>query len=456
MRISKKKKGFTLIEVIAVAAIIGIVMLMVGNFFSTTINIYIGENINTQIQSDARSVLNNITQDIRNAYKIKCGSGYLSLTNHDGSIINYNLDTTKNELYCGGRVISKNITNINFYEDSKTNNLIIYLNAQKKGNEKTYNLSSSVDIGKKASIKPSVQPSDSPEPYDDLINYEKNMLNIINPTDTNTNISFTNTTFNPQDKSSVLIQGNSVKIMGLGNNLQGNMAIKADTIDLGNGQFGTASNYDIIFDGKNLVGTLASYNSKFYVQDGLVKKNDKFNKISSYKDGFWKYLFEKEGDSTTRNMAIRTLKDNINFNDTTINPNQEINSKIHYFDGKVSNGEMQTIDNNLSLSLPDYNGKKNVCMINSSSYEYIICHGPLKICTSSPNARNFNFKGLIYCDDEIIINDLDSNFKGIIIAKSLIVKSNEQRNWNVGFDNNGDGALDNINKILSNIVKTSN
>lgn len=452
MKKSAKEKGFTLIEIIAVVGILGIIMLMVGNFFSATINVYVDESTISQIQSDARRVLNSITQDIRLASSITIvNKNELLLTYEDRADQKYKIVEGKNELYCGSNLLSKNIKSINFSKDDKMDNLIIYLTAQKTGSAKTYDLSSSVAIDKNISIITKVEPIINPQPYNDLLNFEKNVLNIMNNDGNSTDISFNNVTFNPRSNSSVLIQGNSVAMNGFGNNLQANIAIKANTLSLG-GQLGTSSGCEAIFDINKIEGTM-TMNSKIYVPEVLVTSNANFNNISSYRGEFWKFLFEKEGDCKTRSMGVRKLQDNIDFSDININPNQELNLKIHYFSGKISN---EIKDN----YLPDFMGNPNTCKVNTSQYEYIICHGPLTIYTSynysNPTIRDFNFKGLIYCDDEVTIKDLDSTFQGIIIARGLAVTSREQRNWNISFDDNSaNGSLDKINKVINNIVENA-
>ena len=280
----------------------------------------------------------------------------------------------------------------------------------------------------------------------DLVNIEKNMFNIVC---SNAGINFsTNNTFNPE--GSILMQGTNLTLNGLGNNINGNIAIKADTLNLGSGQTGT-SNGEAVFDVKVLTGSLASYNSTFYVYHDIFASKpsnaNNWNRIENYNGTFWSYLFAKQGDGSTMPMTIRTLKDNINLGDTSINPTPELNSKIHYFNGSSVN---EIKDNHL----PDYKGvMSSVINVNSGNYEYIICHGPLKIDTTDPNNGSFNFKGIIYCDDVVTFNDMSSQFNGIIIAKGLKafnVIGNQNHNWNIKYMY--DSEITKFNTVIGNIT----
>ena len=289
-------------------------------------------------------------------------------------------------------------------------------------------------------------PSITIESYTDLVNFEKNMFSIVG---SNAGINFsTNNTFNPE--GSILMQGTNLTLNGLGNNINGNIAIKADTLNLGSGQTGT-SNGEAVFDVKVLTGSLASYNSTFYVYHDIFASKpsnaNNWNRIENYNGTFWSYLFAKQGDGSTMPMTIRTLKDNINLGDTSINPTPELNSKIHYFNGSSVN---EIKDNHL----PDYKGvMSSVINVNSGNYEYIICHGPLKIDTTDPNNGSFNFKGIIYCDDVVTFNDMSSQFNGIIIAKglkALNVIGNQNHNWNIKYMY--DSEITKINTVIGNIT----
>lgn len=67
MKMLRDKRGFTIIEIVVVLAIIGIVMLMATNLIGFSLKSYTNENVQWEIQQDARHAIQYITRDIRSA-----------------------------------------------------------------------------------------------------------------------------------------------------------------------------------------------------------------------------------------------------------------------------------------------------------------------------------------------------------------------------------------------------
>lgn len=469
----KKYNGFTLIEIIVTMAILTIVCTTIFSMFSYNTNVFKNSTSQSNVQSNARIAMDYITKETRYATDLSiipvatCKndiSNKILYNNKNYSYIYVENGSINQAIYNGSQyttktILSSNSNNGNYF--TKIDNSTLGINVTCNDGKKTFSLASNAILSNFVLITPAPTLSGSSDIairyittmkpialYTDLVNFEKNMLSIVG---TNAGISFgTNNTFNPN--GSILMQGTDLTLNGLGNNLNGNIAIKADTLNLGSGQTGT-SNGETIFDVKKLTGSFASYNSTFYVyHDILVPKPqnaNSWNAIESYNGTFWSYLFAKQGDGITIPMSVRTLKNNINFTDAATNPATELNPKIHYFSGNTVN---EIKDNHL----PNYNGNMSAAAnVNSSNYEYIICHGPLKIDTTDPNNGSFNFKGIIYCDDIVTFNDMSSSFKGIIISrglKALNVIGTQNHNWNIEYNKTEDsvGDINKFNTIIGN------
>ncbi|MBX4258762.1 prepilin-type N-terminal cleavage/methylation domain-containing protein [Clostridium estertheticum] len=452
---NKVKKGFSLIEIIVAIAILGIVMVMVGNYFTSTLKTNSHEQTINELQLDGRKVLNSITQDIRSASIIlPAKSGCIMSLKNGTQTIDYKHDSGTYTLFRAGIVISRNIKSIIITPKDTTNNIYnINITTQKKNTSETYNIVSSVSKNNVAVTIIMPDPPIENKSYDDLTNFEKNMFSIVGP---NAGINFgTNNVFNPYNNNnngnpSILMQGTDLTLNGLGNNINANIAIKADTLNLGSGQTGTSTG-ETVLDVKKLTGSLASYNSTFYVYHDIFasKPNNanNWNPIEMYKGTFWSYLFEKQGEGSTIPMTVRLLTNNIDFTDKSINPALDI-SNIHYFRGISTN---KITDN----KLPNYNGiVSTVANVNNGNYEYIICHGPLLINTTDPNNGSFDFKGIIYCDDVVTFNDMSSKFDGIIISKgfkAVNVIGSQNHNWNVSYNNNANN-LTGFNQIIRKVT----
>lgn len=468
------KSGFTLIEIIVGLAIMGILSTVVFSIFSFSNNLFLNSNKQHNVQNDVRSGIDIISKKLRYVTDLTImdvGTSEAQIASHQPYNYIYVKDSTiKMAIYNKTTQLhsTQTIAGVSgIISDAgtsftKVGESTLGIALAGADGTKDYQASSNIALKNFAILKPTqtIQGTSGPAvrysenipsitvvPYTDLVNFEKNMFNIVGP---NAGINFgTNNTFNPN--GSILMQGTDLTLNGLGNNLNGNIAIKADTLNLGSGQTGT-SNGETIFDVKKLTGSLASYNSTFFVHADIFasKPNNanNWNKIEDYNKTFWRYLFAKQGDGNTIPMTVRSLKNDINFTDKSINPTLDI-SKIHYFSGNSSNKITDS-------KLPDYKGNiSSVANVKSGSYEYIICHGPMIINTTDPNNGTFNFKGIIYCDDIVTFNDMSANFSGIIIAKglnALNVIGSQNHNWNVSFNNNAN-SLTEINEILKKITK---
>jgi len=472
--INNRKSGFTLIELIIVLAIMGILTTLVFSMFSFNNNIFFSANKQYNIQNDVRLGIDTISEKLRFATSLTITDvstseaeiashqpyNYIYVKASTIKIAIYNETTHLHSIQTlgGSGIISDIGTSFTKVDDSTLGIALLGVDGTKN-----YQVSSNISLKNFAIIKPTpviegnisglaVKYSESipssiaiSAPYTDLVNFEKNMFNIVG---TNAGISFgTNNVLNTQSGSSILMQGTDLTLNGLGNNLNGNIAVKANNLNLGAGQTGT-SNGECIFDVNAFSGSLSSYNSTFYVHDAFENSSKHYNKIESYNGTFWSYLFANKGDSRTTDMIVRTLKSSIDFNDYSINPTLNI-SKIHYVSGTSPN----TITDN---KLPDYKGNMStVANVNSASYEYIICHGPLLINTTDANNGKFNFRGIIYCDDVVTLNDMGSDgFNGIIIAKglkALNVIGSQTHNWNVSFNNNANNLTE-FNAIMEKIT----
>ena len=252
------------------------------------------------------------------------------------------------------------------------------------------------------------------------------------------------------------MKGDNLSLNGMRGNLNGNILIKANHLNLGSGAL-NFNGKESVFDVNDLTGTPGTCNSKLYLYAQFVNKYNNSNNINIYKNNgtIWNGFFKDQPDAEgyTINLAVRQLVNtNIDFKDVSINPTLDIN-KIHYFSGTSSN----IITDN---KLPNYKG--DICSADTykGGYEYIICHGPLLINTTDKNNGKFNFTGIIYCDNVVTFNDLDSNFNGIIIAagmNALNVIGTQTHNWNVTFNNNsgntnGITEIQVFNAILSKIT----
>ncbi|WP_234120344.1 PilW family protein [Clostridium hydrogenum] len=471
----KKLKGFTLIELMACVAIFAILTTTLGLFFESMLKLYNIQEANTTIEYDARRVMTSITQDVRSAASVPdtgTNSNKLILNNADGSVMaTYSLDpNSTNTLDKSGKEIANDISSIAFKVDSKTDPGTVYvtLTAQKKNTYEKFTISSSVKrpSDEKIAVKTPPAPTPTPTPSSnmDLDFLERNVINVISSGDfdlkatngvaintgTNDNLFFQCKNFVGSDLAS--------------SNIQGNLAIKADSMDWGNSGIAICGK-EAVFDVPSFSGTSGPINNcKVYYNDNYSAPSNLsgsyvLNKTSQYPSSgdVWSGMFDSNNKSSIKAMSLNNLKPNIDFSKY---PNINASS-IHYFKG-LSNNEIAA---GVPKPLPDYKGAVQACSISLSNYEYIICHGPLTISSKDSNGnydwnKNFNFKGLIYCDDVITFKDIIPAFTGIIISKGIVVDSPQRQNWNGGngginFDNNN-GNLKDINSILDAETVSSN
>lgn len=71
MKRKNKKKGFTLIELIATMAVVGILMTVIFSLFSTSSSMLTSAEVDNEIQNEARMIVNLIEDDLKFGSKIK-------------------------------------------------------------------------------------------------------------------------------------------------------------------------------------------------------------------------------------------------------------------------------------------------------------------------------------------------------------------------------------------------
>ncbi|MBU3182040.1 PilW family protein [Clostridium psychrophilum] len=468
------KGGFTLVELIITIGIMGIVLTMaycMGDYGNKSFN---NGSAKSDIQSNTRLAANYITKELRYSSNAEILTAlpttldstkkYIYVDNeilkqyYNGHITNIVGDNANNikttlqfQIQDSGTVdfsIQENLKNQNF----KLNSTILLLNI---GNNILANNTGPVIS---YTNEPSISNITTTTPYNDLVNvFEKNVINIIGdsttPFDMNTVLNASN-----DSRHGILIQAQSVSGFKSGTNINCKLAIGASTIS------GVSSNAgDVVLD-VSTINSLGTINGSAYFPSNLISNysannynNNNYKVITTYpQDGFWISLFANTGDSHIKTFALRTLKPNINFASTSINPNQSLNSKIHYFDGNHPQVVNKTTYNNVIYlnKLPDSTGSFSAgSTTNSNNYEYIICHGDLNIIGDKNTYQNFNFKGLIYCDGNVNVSSVSSAFvlNGIIISKGIT--NNNVGKWDsITFDNNS-GNLSDINTILNNTTQ---
>lgn len=462
MKICKKSKGFTLIELMACVAILGILMAALSFFFDGTLKLYANQNARTTIQFDARRALTSITEDVRNASSVdKINSNSLEFTDRLGKKMEYSCDASANVLMRtnitnpSNQSLISNIENVRFEgecsQPGSTNPdiLVIYLKAQMKNSSAQYDVSSSVKLSQSVSIK-------FPSKSMDLSILERNVMNIINPDFVFNLKNITINTAEPQNgvKNNLFFQCKTFDFSGMsGDNLHGDLIVKANTMNWGNVSLTISSENTGIFDVANFEGTPNALNSTNYGNDRYPAPNgvNVWNKNSNYSELEWRDIFnQNDNRKSITNFVVNTLKDKgkIDFSKSAID-----NKFIHYYSD--TNNEI-SLRASGDYDLNDCTGKASISRANTTDgeYEYIICHGPLKISSSDSNS-SFKFRGIIYCDDVVTFDHIAPAFKGILISRGVAsnLDLNEHENWiDMQFDNNN-GDLSKINELLNQITE---
>lgn len=465
MKICKKSKGFTLVELMACVVILVILTAALGFFFDGTLKLYAKQNASTTIQFDARRALTSITDDVRNASSVdKINSNSLEFTDRLGKKVEYSCDASANVLIrsnindSSNQSLISNIESVRFEgkcsQPGITNPdiLVIYLKAQTKTSSVEYEVSSSVKLSQSVSIK-------LPDKSMDLNVLERNVMNIINPDFVFDLKGITINTADPQNgiKNNLFFQCKAFDCSGMsGDNLHGDLVVKANTMNWGNNSLTISSGNTGIFDVPNFEGTPNGLNSTNYGNDSYSAPNgvNVWYKNSNYSAEEWKDIFnQNDNGKSITNFVVNTLKykGGIDFSKSGID-----NKLIHYYSD--ADNEIKLRDSGY-YDLNDCTGKAKISTTNSADgdYEYIICHGPLKISSSDSN-NSFRFRGIIYCDDVVTFDHISPAFKGILISRGIAsnLDSNEHENWtDMCFDNNN-GDLSKINELLNEITEGNN
>lgn len=482
MKICKKTKGFTLIELMACVVILGILTTTLSFFFDGTLKLYKNENANTTIQFDARRALTSITNDVRNASKLNIGKDYdnniLPFTDKNGVNLNYTCNSQDCILQRSGKNLVEDIKSVEFIRHSSNPNILfVNITAQMKNSSVVYNICSGIKI---PDGELNIVINNTPKM--DLNFMENNVINVINPSfdfDLKNITINTNARNTDNERENLFFECNTFDCSDLGSNgsnlNNGDLIVKANTLNWGNNSLAIArqsknGNNNVILDVIRTNGNanLNVIQSKNYENDSYINSNGLslpgWNKNSAYPyDGEWrsKNLFDPSNNGSILSKGISTLNDKIDFS------NSDIKEDIHYFNNSQGN-EIDIRDPN-NYSLNDYKGTANGSTINikdtngyvysNDDYQYIICHGPLTIsCPDTNNCNmNFKFRGLIYCDDVITFKNITPAFRGILISKGINaeVQSGQHQNWiGISFDDNSEnGGLDKINTLINENVK---
>lgn len=153
IKIQKCHKGFSLIELIISLAIIGLVGLLVSQFFLTGIKLYSITSANIETQRDARVILDVIIKYLRQATSesieltnkaAQPPYSYISFTTIAGKSFQFYQVGNKLYLACDGstRVLSQNLYSLTFAFSQFTDLSNVYISLSTK--KKTYSGQSSV------------------------------------------------------------------------------------------------------------------------------------------------------------------------------------------------------------------------------------------------------------------------------------------------------------------------
>jgi|GEM_PF-6543590 len=486
MRIRKKSKGFTLVELMACVAILCVLIAALSFFFDGMLKVYANQNTNTIIQFDARRALTSITNDVRNASsidnKMDFDKDYSELLFKDENTndATYKCGQNTLELLNKNSVVEKKIEHIEkvIFRRPSSNHDILFVTviAQIKDNSPIeYNVSSGIKIPNGIS---------DDQPKMDLNFMENNVMNIIDPT---FSLKLENITINTNARNTdnarenLFFECNTFDCSDLGKNgsnlNNGDLIVKANNLNWGDNSLAIAKQSknggnNVILDVVCIKGNpnLNVVQSKNYENDNYIALNglpsSAWNKNSEYPESEeWKSknLFDPNNKTSILSREIGTLSDKIDFSDS------DIKEHIHYFSSD-NNGQGSEIDINdpNSYSLNNYKAEadgskikindRNGYEYSNDDYEYIICHGPLTI--SSPDTSKFNtdfkFKGLIYCDNVITFKNITPAFRGVLISKGIKADTaGQHQNWiNISFDNNSEnGGLDKINTLINENIR---
>lgn len=467
IEVVSNKAGFTLIELIVVIAIMGIATSAIFSMNLFGIKTFASGQSIAQKQFETRTAADFITKQLRyassvtfltsiptptvGAYDIYLNGGSIVFNNNGVKTIPPGLNNVSDFTL----TFLSGTNNVLNYTVGKTVNTEFNITSQVTALNSPSFITVSAPIGIRYTYNTS-EPTTAPPRYDDLIDvFEKNVINVIgdsfNPTPFNMSI-----TLNTLEDIShgILIKTNSVSFGG-GTNIKCNLAIRADTIDLS----GLARDKgDTVFDVSTIKNSASINNGFVYLPSNLINNystnnynNYMYKFITSYppNGGFWSSSFANIDHSHIKEFVLKPLNlpPNIDFTSKLINPK---NLKIHYIDGNTNAINFNSA--NSQWKFPDGS------FLNSNNYEYIICRGNLNIIGADSN-HDFNFKGLIYCDGNVIVSNVRTfGLYGIMISKGII--NNNVGKWEgtdpnpngITFNDNG-GNLSDINTILTNITQ---
>lgn len=452
-------KGFTLIELLLALAIMGIVMTAAGNIIVFGNKSYNTADAQLQIQQQANIAVVKISNKVRSANSITFDPASPKVVTIDNTRIEQDPANPSNLIMLANdgtkNIIAESIKTVSFSYDNGI--LTVSLTTENPKYDITYDVSTKLYSRANSAAASSVNTA-----YNDFEEiFAQNVLTLIGP-----DLDTTFQTGLTDNGGNILICSKSVNFTG--NNAMNinmnkgpnyaNTAVLTDSftsstnLNFGNGSllldyFSTPSFPNSQSNVQNCSGVYDSdtshyslYSSRiFNISDYAVK-----DVSGNYKNHWGASTPDKMLDpiniNRLRTFSLRMVKSGItNLNDLTAGTSI-LSSSVHYFDTTVSQPNL----NGNTINAADFKA--------GGPYDYIICHGPLIIGGINVNDQNFNFRGLIYCDDVIQINNLNATFTGIIIGKNMTT-SGLGKNTELTYDNYN--SLPDITKLVENST-TSN
>lgn len=164
---SRRKKGFTLIELIIVLALLIVVLGAVYSFFLSNTKSINSTEVNSDLQRDAETIINSINKNLMEAKSINIildsdGSNSLNKELCNISKIEVNLPSSQtavyevddtNKIYFNGNILGENIESINIstldsqnFQNTRAVKVVLTLSKDKGGEIYKYSISSSINF----------------------------------------------------------------------------------------------------------------------------------------------------------------------------------------------------------------------------------------------------------------------------------------------------------------------